>query len=98
MRTYIYQLKLCKRLWDDEAWSEADNKAVEDHFFRLQRDFDRGIVVHVGRTIDPANNGFGIVIFKAENDALANAYMNSDPAVAGKQMTAICLEYKTVLQ
>ena len=96
MKTYIYILKLSQRLFDEDAWLEEDEQAVNNHFLRLKEDFEKGKVLHVGRTVNPTNDGFGMVVFKAENDEQAIEYMNSDPAVIGKQMTGICKEYKHI--
>jgi len=95
MKEYIYVLKLVQRLHDDQAWTEIDNQAVNDHFLRLKTDHESGKVLHVGRTLD-AVNGFGQVVFQAENDLDAQAYALSDPAVQNGQMTVTWMEYKTV--
>jgi uncharacterized protein len=95
MKEYIYVLKLVQRLHDDQAWTELDNQAVNDHFLRLKTDHESGKVLHVGRTLD-AVNGFGQVVFQAESDLEAEAYAQSDPAVQNGQMTVTWMEYKTV--
>lgn len=79
MKTYMYILKLSERLFLDSAWTDEDNLAINNHFLRLKNDFTKGIVLHVGRTEDPKNDGFGFVVFVAENDELAEKYMNKDP-------------------
>lgn len=96
MKTYIYYLKLDPRLYDDNAWTKEDNQAVENHYLRLKEDFYKGFILHVGRTEDPTHNGFGIVIFNANNKEEADEYTKKDPAVIGKQMTAECFEYRSV--
>ena len=96
MKTYIYVLKLSERLYEDSAWTKEDNEAVESHFLRLKEDFFKGFILHVGRTEDPKNDGFGIVIFHASSIEEAEDYMLKDPAVIGKQMTATLFEYKSV--
>ena len=94
MKTFIYQLKLDPSLYEDRAWADEDHKAVELHFLRLKEDYEKGLVIHVGRTEDPTKDGFGIVIFYAENIEDAKTYMLADPAVKGGQMTAEVFPYK----
>lgn len=97
MNTYIYVLKLSERLYDDQAWTTFDNEVVNDHFMRIKKDFESGKILHVGRTEDPTNGGFGLVVFKAKSLDEALLYMNTDPAVIHKQMTATLYPYKHIL-
>ena len=97
-KTYIYILKLVDRLYNDDKWTVEDNQIVEQHFLRLKKDYDNGKIIHVGRTTDPYKEGFGVVVFNAENDEVAKQYMLNDPAVKNGQMTAICKEYKVVFK
>ncbi|HAX03826.1 MAG: hypothetical protein A2Y45_08095 [Tenericutes bacterium GWC2_34_14] len=94
MKTFIYQLKLDPRLYDNHAWTDEGKKAVECHYIRLKEDFEKGIIIHVGRTEDPTYDGFGIVVFNALSIEEAKAYMLDDPAVKGGQMTAKVFPYK----
>lgn len=96
MKTYIYVLKLNPKLYDDKAWTKEDHEAVESHYLRLKTDFFKGFILHVGRTEDPKNDGFGIVIFHADTFEEAEDYMRKDPAVMGSQMEASVFEYKSV--
>jgi uncharacterized protein YciI len=98
MKTYAYVLKLDPRLYDESSWTDEDNKAVNDHFLRLQNDYQLGKVLHVGRTEDPTYEGYGFVVYQAENDVEAKKYMEDDPAVKGGQMTASYQSYKVVFK
>lgn len=93
---YIYVLKLCERLYDDASWTDEDNIAVERHFHRIKEDYEKGKIIHVGRTTDPKNDGFGLVVFQADDLEEANQYMENDPAIIGGQMTGKVFEYKVV--
>lgn len=97
MNTYIYTLNLIKRLWSDEAWDDIDKAIVAEHFNRLKIDFERGIVLHAGRTEKTDAGGFGIVIFKAADLRSAEKYMLDDPAVAQGIMKANCQLYRVAL-
>jgi len=96
MNTYCYILKLNPRLWDDASWTEHDHQIVHQHYLRLKTDFESGKLLHVGRTDDPTHDGFGIVVFRAENIEDAKHYMKEDPAIIGRQMTGMCFEYRLI--
>lgn len=96
MNTYVYILKLTERLYDEEAWTKEEHDLLNQHYLRLKKDYESGIVIHVGRTVDPTEVGFGMVIYKANNTEEAKQYMLDDPAVKHHLMTASYHEYKVV--
>jgi uncharacterized protein YciI len=49
---------------------------------------DRGQVILAGRTDEPKDRTFGIVVFEASEDASARSFMESDPALVAGIMTA----------
>ena len=95
---YLYVLRLVPRLHDDAAWTEADTAAVSRHFEHLKRETAAGKVILAGRTREPGDKTFGLVIFEAENDAAAQRFMDSDPAVVAGIMTASLHPYAVALQ
>lgn len=94
--TYIYVLKLNEAYYDEESWTDEVNQIVEAHFERLKDDFEKGKVIHVGRTENPKDNGFGIVIYHADSDLDAKDYMENDPAILVGLMTGSYQAYKMV--
>jgi len=94
--TYIYVLKLKSTYYDDDTWTDDVNQIIEDHFIRLKNDFESGKVIHVGRTEDPKNDGFGLVIYHADHDEEAKTYMENDPAIKKGMMTGTYQRYKVV--
>ena len=95
---FIYVLKLVPRLHDDSAWTEADKAIGSRHFAHLTAAAKAGQVVLAGRTLEPGAKTFGIVIFEAADEAAARAFMNSDPAIVEKIMTAEVHPYMIALQ
>jgi uncharacterized protein len=87
-KTFIYVLKLVPRLHDDNKWTEEDKAAVDRHFTQLKEAAKSGELVLAGRTQEPGDKTFGIVIFRASDEAAARKFMDSDPAVVAKLMTA----------
>ncbi|MCF7931039.1 MAG: hypothetical protein K9L02_05990 [Acholeplasmataceae bacterium] len=96
MNYYIYVLKLSERLYDDNAWTKEDEAIINEHFFRLKKDYEAGKIIHVGRTEDPRNDGFGLVVYFAQDDKEAEKYMLDDPAVIHRLMTASYQPYRAV--
>lgn len=96
METYIYLLKLRDIYQNHQTWGKKEYEVIEKHFNRLQKDFEIGKVIHVGRTHDPLN-GFGFVLFSAHNLEEATNYMNEDEAIKQAMMTGACFSYKVIL-
>ena len=98
LKQFVYVLRVAPNMQDEKAWTEADNRAVGAHFARLQKASKSGHVVLAGRTTEPLDKTFGLVIFKAENTQAAEKFMNEDPAVLAKLMTATLHPYAIALQ
>jgi uncharacterized protein YciI len=97
-RQYLYVLRLVPRVHDDAAWTEADKVAVSQHFQRLQQATAAGRVILAGRTTETGDKTLGLVIFEAADDAAAQQFMESDPAVVAGVMTATLHPYAVALQ
>jgi uncharacterized protein len=88
LKQFIYVLRLVPRLHDEKAWTGADQAAFKRHVEHLKVATDHGKLIMAGRTVEPGDKTFGLVIFHAPNEADAEAFMKSDPAVAEQIMTA----------
>ncbi len=93
---FIYILKLVKRLHCDEAWTDADNEIVKEHFEKLKALKADGRLILAGRTNNEGENTFGIVIINGDEEQ-ATKLMKSDPAVKKGIMTAELFPYKVAL-
>jgi len=98
LRQWVYVLKPVPRLHDDDAWTKDDERLVGEHFRRLQRLVAERVVILAGRTTEPGDRTFGLVIFEATDESAARAIMEGDPAVAGGIMTATLHPYAVALQ
>ena len=94
---YVYVLHLTSRLHDKSAWTEAENKAVGQHFARLAKATEGGQVTLAGRTTESLDKAFGLVVFEAESEEAAKLLMESDPAVIAGVMTATLDPYSVAL-
>ena len=68
-----------------EAPTPEEEAILDEHFNFLKKASDKGIVLLAGPCTDDT---FGIVIFRAENEAAANAFMFADPSVMKNVMVA----------
>lgn len=98
LRQYIYVVRLVPRLYEQKAWTEQDREAAMKHFERLRAAGERGPVILAGRTEEPADKTFEIVVFEAPDEATARAFMESDPAVKARIMTAELHPYMIAAQ
>jgi uncharacterized protein len=88
LKEFIYVLRLVPRLYDDTKWTKEDSAALDRHFIRFQEAVKSGQLILAGRTKEPGDKTFGIAIFRASDEAAARKFMESDPAVVAKLMTA----------
>jgi len=96
--TWLYVLRLHPRLHAEASWMEADKATVASHFQYLSAATEAGQVVLAGRTSEPHERTFGLVIFEAPDEVAARAFMQADPAVAGGVMSATLHPYSIALR
>lgn len=94
-KQFIIVLRLNERYQDDKAWTEADNKAVQGHFQKLQKLQAEGRLIVAGRTMVKAS--MGIVVLEVESEAEARKVMEEDDAVKAGIMSAELLPFQTAL-
>ncbi len=97
-RMYIYVLHLAPRFHDENAWTKEDHAIAQRHFERLKAAAEHGPVILAGRTEEPADKTFGIVIFEAPDATSAREFMENDPAVKSGLMTAELHPYMIAVQ
>lgn len=95
---FIIMLRVTPQFHDQAKWTAKENAAVNKHFERLRQAAAEGKVISAGRTTEPLDKTFGLVIFEAENEAAARAFMEGDPAVKAGVMAATLHPYSVVLQ
>ncbi|MEI9943689.1 MAG: YciI family protein [Chitinophagaceae bacterium] len=92
-------LTLTEKFKDEKNWKPTDQATVGEHFQRLVKYKNEGIVVLAGRTELPFSdpNMMGLVIFYAKDDKEALQFMVDDPAVKGKIMQVKVHPYSIAL-
>src|SRR6266404_1570963 len=96
-KQFIYVLHLVPRLHDDKAWTAEDNAAVDRHSVRSREATKSGQIILAGRTREPGDKTFAIVIFEASDEAAAQKFMETDPAIVAGVMTAELHPFSVVL-
>lgn len=84
---FLIVLKLAPRLHDEKAWTDADRATVGAHFNRLKAGVASGQVLLAGRTEEPLDRTFGLIVFAAADETAAREYMNGDPCIVAGTMT-----------
>lgn len=87
-KAYLGVLTLSDKYKDEKNWTPGDQAIVGEHFQRLIKYKNEGVVVLAGRTELELNNPdmMGLVIFYAKDDKEALQFMLDDPAVKNKIM------------
>jgi uncharacterized protein YciI len=84
MPEYIYLIHPMRHGFFDAPTPEED-AVMEEHFQYLQKASKEGTVLLAGLCTDET---FGLVVFRAENEEAANAFMFNDPSVKANVMMA----------
>ena len=89
-KAWLGVLTLPEKYKDEKNWNASEQAIVGEHFQRLIKKKEEGIVVLAGRTELPLDNPemMGLVVFYAKDEKEAQQFMNDDPAVKAKIMIA----------
>lgn len=96
--TFLYVLRLAPNLQQDSAWTDRERGLVGAHFQYLKAATEVGQVLLAGRTNEPLDKTFGLVIFEADDEAAARRFMEGDPAVKAGVMLATLHPYAVALK
>jgi len=84
MKEYLYLIHPYRHGFFDAPTPEEE-AALNEHFAYLKKAAEAGTVLLAGPCTDDT---FGLVVFRAENDKAANAFMFADPSVKKNVMAA----------
>ena len=90
---YLYMLRVTRPGMLSEGPTEAEAAARERHFEYVRGLKEAGALILAGRTLAEPEQSVGLVIFRADDAAQAQAIMEADPAVAEGIMTAELFEF-----
>lgn len=77
-KQFIYVLRLVPRLYDDKAWTDRDEAAVQEHFNLFKEVVKSGQLILAGRTLESGDKTFGIEIFEAADENVAREFMTAE--------------------
>lgn len=99
LKEYLGVLTLTEKYKEDKNWTQADQTVVGEHFQRLKKMKNEGVVILAGRTQLESNDPdmMGLVIFYAKDEKEALQFMLDDPAVKNKIMLAKVHPYMIAL-
>lgn len=94
---YLYKLRATRTEMLSVGPTPAETAILADHFRYLEDLAARGVVLLVGRTLNPDDAAFGIVILTAATTDDAREVMAGDPAVAANIMAAELFPFRIAL-
>jgi len=97
IRQYLYKIQPTRRAMLTDGPTPEEAELVSQHFNYLKGLMEQGVVVLAGRTQNTDPSSFGIIIFKADDDEVAQAIVNNDPAVKNGVMRAELYLYQIAL-
>ena len=84
MTEYLYLIHPYRHGFFDTP-TPVEEAVLDEHFTYLKKAAESGTVLLAGPCTDDT---FGLVVFRAENEAAANAFMFNDPSVKKNVMVA----------
>lgn len=94
MKLYIYDMALKSDYHDISAWDGQIQDVLHQHSDYLNRAVQHGRVMLMGQTDAAPKDNYGLVLFEAENQADAEEFINSDPAIARGIMVGRAFPFK----
>jgi uncharacterized protein len=97
MPTFLYRLQPTRAAMLTDGPTPEEKETVNRHFAYLKGLTEQGAVLLAGRTQTTGPETFGIVVFRAADEASARSLMENDPAVRGGVMTATLYPFGVAL-
>ena len=94
LNQYLYRIQAVRPAMLTDAPTADEARLVGEHFAYLKRLRDEGVVLLAGRTQTADLASFGIIIFRAPDDAAAQRVVDNDPAVVNRVMRAELFPYR----
>ncbi|MFN8250334.1 MAG: YciI family protein [Ferruginibacter sp.] len=94
-KEWLGVLTLVEKYKDEKNWTAAENAVVGEHFKRLVKMKEAGVIILAGRMDLPLNDPDmkGLVIFRAKDEKEALQFMMDDPAVKNNIMLTRVFPY-----
>ncbi len=96
MPTYLYRIQPTRTEMLTDGGTKEENATIQAHFEYLQALHQAGVASFVGRTLTTDADTFGLVVFDAADETIAQSIMEKDPAVKTGVMQATLFPFRTV--
>ena len=97
MQQWLYRIQTVRPQLLSEGSTREEDAITSQHFHYLKGLMEAGVVILAGRTQNTDYSSFGIIIFKAEDEAAAWEIVHNDPAVQARQFRAELFPYRIAL-
>ena len=94
---FLYRLEPTRTEMISVGPTDRESSVLTGHFSYLEELVKEGKVHLAGRTLNPDERCFGVVIFSAESEHTASELMENDPAVRKGVMTAELFPFRIAL-
>lgn len=81
MNQYIFRIHPTRPDMDSAGLYPREKRLVHEHFHYLHTLMLQGTLLLAGRTRNVTSDGFGLVVYQAQDDEEAAAIMAGDPAI-----------------
>lgn len=98
MQQFLYRIQATRPAMLSDGPTAEEEAIVGQHIAYLRQLAERDTLMLAGRTQNVDATGFGLVIFRAESEAVARRIMTEDPAVRQGVMTAELFPYKVAVR
>lgn len=95
---YLYRLQPSRSDMFRTGMTDQESLILKQHYAYMQHLKEQGNLILAGRTQNPDESTFGIVIFEADSDDDAQMIMGNDPAVNLGIYNAWLFPFKTALE
>lgn len=95
---YLYRLQPSRFDMFRTGLTEDESMILKQHFSYVQHLQAQGNLILAGRTQNPDESAFGIVIFEADSDADAEMIMGNDPSVNRGVYNAWLFPFRVALE
>jgi uncharacterized protein YciI len=96
-KTWLYRIRPTRPGMLAGGPTPEEERIVGEHFEYLKGLTAKGVVLLAGRTLNTDPSGFGIVIFKAGDEAEARFILEADPAVKAGVFKGECYPFGLAL-
>ncbi|MFC4159875.1 YciI family protein [Chitinimonas lacunae] len=94
---YLYLIRPVRPDMLRNGLTAAEEAVMAAHFDYLSQALQDGRLILAGRTLEVDERGFGIAVFRADDQAAAQAFAAADPAVAAGVVSVEVYPYRVAL-